>query len=126
MRSSISFQRKLATSLLFTCILLEQAPLTVAEYVWSEPYLLPTGSLTTGSNRMKYWLGYDDDQVMCSPQVIQEFADQIQITNHYTYDERQGYSIRLGLDSPDNFKPFNACEIDKYKKFSDLRYDPLT
>ena len=117
---------KLAASLLITCILLGQVPLAAAEFAWSEPYLLPTGSQTSGSNRMKYWLGYDDAQVMCSPQVIDEFAKQIQITLHYLKDERQAYSIRLGLDSPDNFKPFNACEVDKYKKFSDLQYDPLT
>ena len=126
MRSRISLQHKLAASLLITCILLGQAPLAAAEFAWSEPYLLPTGSQTSGSNRMKYWLGYDDAQVMCSPQVIEEFAQQIQITLHYLKDERQSYSIRLGLDSPDNFKPFNACEVDKYKKFSDLQYDPLT
>ena len=115
MRNRLSMQCKLVASLLIACIiLLGQAPLACAEMVWSEPYLLPFGLQTSGSNRMKYWFGYDNEQEMCTQEVIEEFAEQIQITNHYTYDERQGYSIRLGLDSPDSFKPFNACEIDKY------------
>jgi len=58
---------------------LSSVPVAFSKTVWSEtPYRLPIN--TGSSQRMKYWLGYDDTQNGCNAH-IDEFAKDVKVTN---------------------------------------------